>query len=72
MKEIKYNRNVTNTKPAVFDRELPKDWKAESWKDASPEFWKELVGVLIAVAIFMSIPWIVAAFDITFGKGVGK
>lgn len=56
MSEIRYNRNVTNTKPAVFDRELPRDWKYPT--DCSPIWWKEAAGILIAAVLIFGLPWI--------------
>jgi len=55
MKKIKYQRSVLSTRPAVFGRELPRDWKRE--EDVSPVCWKELLGILVAVILFFMIPW---------------
>jgi len=60
---------MRNKQVARWPRQLPRDWKDGNWGDASLPFWKELLGVAIAVVIFMSIPWIVSAFAIIFGSG---
>ena len=55
MSDVKYNRSVTNTRPAVFDRELPRDWKEPM--DCSPSVWSELLGVVVFFVLFFGIPW---------------
>jgi hypothetical protein len=72
MKEIRYNRSPANNRAMIDPRQLPKSWKEEKLEDVSWPLWKELLGVVIGIGIFMSIPWIVSAFEIIFGKGVGK
>lgn len=55
MKEIKYQRSVSTTRPAVWPRELPRDWKDPM--DCSPTWWKEALGIAIAVILFFLLPW---------------
>lgn len=67
MKEIRYQRSPSANKPSVWERELPRDWKDDGAGSPWP-WWKEALGILAAAAGIISIPWVLAAFEIAFKK----
>lgn len=57
-----------NRKAAIFDRELPRDWKDDQGAGSPWPWWKEAIGIIMAAAGIISIPWVLAAFEIALKK----
>lgn len=68
MKEIRYQRTPSANKPSVWDHELPRSWKDDPGAGTPWPWWKEAIGILIAAAGIMSIPWVISAIEAALKK----